>query len=119
MPQWTWNPCCYFIMDPTAQRLLNDLQRAMETFSRSYDFALRRPPPVSKLDRRHTGRLRKRDKLLTGEGGKRVSEGPVHMTGKKAWSSINHSVVSSAAQALHHITVFFYHEHVADIWHLF
>jgi hypothetical protein len=24
--------------------------------------------PVSKLDRRHTGRLRKRDNLLTGEG---------------------------------------------------
>jgi hypothetical protein len=25
-------------------------------------------PPLSKLDRRHTGRLRKRDNLLTGEG---------------------------------------------------
>ncbi len=26
------------------------------------------PSPVSKLDRRHTGRLRKRDNMLTGEG---------------------------------------------------
>jgi hypothetical protein len=37
-----------------------------------WDFALRPPPsspfPVSKLGRRHTGRLRKRDNLLTGEG---------------------------------------------------
>ncbi len=28
------------------------------------------PPPVSKLDRRQTGRLRKRDNLLIGEGGR-------------------------------------------------
>ncbi len=27
------------------------------------------PSPVSKLDQRHTGRLAKRDNLLTGEGG--------------------------------------------------
>jgi hypothetical protein len=27
------------------------------------------PPPVSKLDQRHLGRLRKRDNLLTGERG--------------------------------------------------
>jgi hypothetical protein len=26
------------------------------------------PPPVSKLDQRHSGTLRKRDNLLTGEG---------------------------------------------------
>jgi hypothetical protein len=26
------------------------------------------PSPVSKLDRRHTGRLRKRENFLTGEG---------------------------------------------------
>jgi hypothetical protein len=42
-------------------------------FSRSYDLALRPstppPSPVSKLDWRHTGRLRKRDNtLLPGEG---------------------------------------------------
>jgi hypothetical protein len=29
------------------------------------------PPPISKLDRRHTGRLRKRDNLLTWGGGGR------------------------------------------------
>ncbi len=36
------------------------------------------PSPVSKLDRRNTGRLRKKDKLLTGEGG--VGEEPNHHT---------------------------------------
>jgi hypothetical protein len=46
-----------------------------QAFSRSYALAPRSPsppppPPVSKLDRRHKGRLRKRDNLLTevGEG---------------------------------------------------
>ncbi len=29
---------------------------------------------------RHTGRLRKRDKLMTGEGGKGVDEEPNHTT---------------------------------------
>jgi len=39
-----------------------------QAFSPSY-FVPNPPPPDSKLDRRHTGRLRKRDNLLTGEGG--------------------------------------------------
>jgi hypothetical protein len=40
-----------------------------QTFLRSYDFgSTPAPSPVSKLDRRHTGRLRKRDNLLTGKG---------------------------------------------------
>ncbi len=39
--------------------------------SRSYDLAPFPPPsPVNMTDRRHTGRLRKRDNLLPGEGGK-------------------------------------------------
>ncbi len=42
-----------------------------QAFSQSYDLAPSPPhPPVSKLDRRHIGRLRKRDNLLTGEGGR-------------------------------------------------
>ncbi len=48
-----------------------------QTFSRSFYFAPRPPPPppphsfpISNLDRRHTGRLRKRDNLLKGEGGR-------------------------------------------------
>jgi hypothetical protein len=46
------------------------------------------PPPLDpKLDRRHTGRLRKRDNLLTGERG-----GTKSYDGEKAWSSINHSI---------------------------
>jgi hypothetical protein len=40
-----------------------------QAFSPSYDW-LPSPPPFSKLvDRRHTGKRRKRDNLLTGEGG--------------------------------------------------
>jgi hypothetical protein len=34
------------------------------------------PPLVSKLDRRHIGRLRKIEKLLTGEGGRGVDKEP-------------------------------------------
>jgi hypothetical protein len=48
------------------------------------------PSPVTKLDRRHTGRLRKRDNLLTGEGG----GGAKSYAGEKTWSSINHSILS-------------------------
>ncbi len=51
------------------------------------------PPPstVSKLDRRHTGRMRKRDNLLTWKGGGEGEE-PNH---KKAWSSRNYSIFSA------------------------
>jgi hypothetical protein len=42
------------------QRVLNDLQRTR----------LSRPSPVSKLDRRHAERLRKRDNFLTREWGR-------------------------------------------------
>jgi hypothetical protein len=48
------------------------------------------PPPGIKLDRRHTGRRRKRVNLLTGEGG-----GAPSCDGEKAWSSISHSIFSS------------------------
>jgi hypothetical protein len=50
---------------------------------------------VYKLVRRRTGRLRKRDKLLTGEG--RKGGGPESYDRKKAWSSINHSILSGLA----------------------
>jgi hypothetical protein len=49
-------------------------------------FARPLPPssPVSKLDRRHTGRLRKGDNLLTGGGGGgRMGEEPNHTTERK------------------------------------
>ncbi len=42
-----------------------------QAFSRSYDLAPPPPPPpspVTMLDRQHTGRPRKRDNLLAGEG---------------------------------------------------
>jgi len=51
------------------------------------------PPhsPISKLDRRHTGRLRKRDNLLSEEGGGEARS----YDGEKAWYSINYSILSS------------------------
>jgi hypothetical protein len=51
-------------------------------------------PPVSKLEQRHTGRLGKRDNLLTGEGEK-VGGGANSYDGKKAWSSIKLSILSA------------------------
>ncbi len=60
------------------------------------------PPtsPVIKLDRRHTGRLNKRDNLLTGErrgGGWRGAES---YDRQKAWASINHSIPYSLTLAI-------------------
>ena len=56
----------------------------------SLDLAPRPPPPpsspVSKLDRRHTGRLKKRDNILTGQGWKEVGRGAESYELKKAWS---------------------------------
>ncbi len=53
-----------------------------QAFWRSFELAPRPtptpPPPVSKLERRHTGRLRKRDNMRTGEGG---GEEPQEMPG--------------------------------------
>ncbi len=51
------------------------------------------PSPVSKLDRRHTGRPRKRDHMLTGKGGKGWRRSQSYDS-EKAWSSINHSILS-------------------------
>ncbi len=53
------------------------------------------PPPLpgSKLDRRHTGRLRKRDNLLTGEGGDGGRRGA---DCKNAWSTMNQSILSAS-----------------------
>jgi hypothetical protein len=60
------------VFDPFNHRVLNNLKRAR--LSRGHMIWLLAhplPPPVSKLDRRQTGRLRKRNNLLTGEGGGR------------------------------------------------
>ncbi len=50
--------------------------------------------PVSKLDGQHTETLRKRNNLLTGEGGNGFGEEPKSYDGEKAWSSVNHSILS-------------------------
>jgi hypothetical protein len=51
------------------QRVLNDLWRARPFLFRMIWLLAHHLPlsPVSKLDRRHTGSLRKKDNLLTGE----------------------------------------------------
>ncbi len=55
------------------------------------------PPPSplvsSKLDRRRRGKLRNEREVAEGEREKVVGEEPNH-DHKKAWSSINHSVLS-------------------------
>ncbi len=68
-----------------------------QAFSQSYDLDPPTPTPsspVSKLYRRHTERLRKRDNLLTreGEGGGRGSKS---YDSETAWSSINNSILSA------------------------
>ncbi len=61
-----------------------------QAFLRSFNSAPCPPLPlsVSKLDRRHIGRLRKRVNLLTG------GSGAPSYDCKKAWLSINHSILS-------------------------
>ncbi len=55
------------------------------------------PSHVSKLDQQHTGRQDKGDKLLTGgEGwGKGGGEAKLYDV-EKAWSSINHAILSGS-----------------------
>jgi hypothetical protein len=55
------------------------------------------PPPTSlasKLVRRHSGRLRKKDDLMTGEG-EGGGSGAESYDYRKAWSSINHIELSA------------------------
>jgi hypothetical protein len=55
-----------------------------KALSRSYDLAPRPPlypSPVSKVDRQHTGRLRKRDNLIAE--GSRDGRGAGHMNARK------------------------------------
>jgi hypothetical protein len=69
-----------------------------QAFSPSYDLAPPSPSPsspVSKLDQRHTGRLRKRD-LLMGEG-ERGRRGAKSYDGEKAWSSKNSILTALSA----------------------
>jgi hypothetical protein len=77
------------------QRVLNEWFIDGQGFSRSYDSATypcTAPPPSRQLDRRHTGRLRKRDKFLTEEGevGERGWARSRIISPQKACSSINH-----------------------------
>ncbi len=78
------------------QRVLNDYRGpaflAVEWFGSSPTPS--HPTPISKLDRRHTWRLRKGNNLLTAdreEGGWRGAES--YDPRKKTWSLINHSIL--------------------------
>ncbi len=65
-----------------------------QALSRSFYLAPRPSPSLfNKLDQRHIGRLRKRDKLLTGEG-EGGGRGAKSHDCKRAWSSLNHSILS-------------------------
>jgi hypothetical protein len=60
-------------------------------FLTACNFLLFPPPsPVRKLDRAHTGKLRKKYILLTKEWG---GQGTKSYDGEKAWSSINQSIL--------------------------
>ncbi len=65
-----------------------------QAFLRSYDSAPYplSPCPICKLDRRHTGRPRIRDNLMTGkDGGDGL--GAESYDRKKDWPSINQSIL--------------------------
>jgi hypothetical protein len=53
------------------------------------------PSPVSKLDQRHTGRLRKRGNLLTSDGGKGVGKEPNHTSTRKPFPLDIYSILSA------------------------
>ncbi len=80
-------------IDLYMQIALNDLWRARLSCS-CMIWLLATPSTVSKLDRRQPGRLRKRDKLLWGWWGKGGGRGAESYERKKAWSSINNSILS-------------------------
>jgi hypothetical protein len=80
----TENERLYYAV-PSAHRVLNDLWRTRLTRCRM--IWLHPPPRPCMLNRRHTGRLRKRDNLLTVEWVEGVGEEPNHTTARKAWSS--------------------------------
>ncbi len=71
-----------------------------QAFSWSYDGSSPTPSPASKLDRRHTGRQRKRDILSRGWVGEKPTYDP-----KKAWSTINHSILSGTNKELGPVSV--------------
>jgi hypothetical protein len=77
------------------QRVLNDIERPRLSHGRMIWLLPHplTPSPVSKLDRRHRGILRKRDSLVTGERGRRW--GRSQIDGEKDWYHVNHSMFSA------------------------
>jgi hypothetical protein len=96
----------FFAVDWALQRVLNNSQRTMLSRGRMIWLLGHPLPPslVSKLGRRHTGRLRKRDNLADGRGGGRGAESSDR---KKAWSSINPSILSGPQYSQRYVTSWF------------
>ncbi len=83
------------------QRVLNDLKRARLSCGRTI-LLLAQHPPVRKLDRRHTGRLRNRDNLLylhRGYGGRGWARSHI-IRQQEAWPYIKHSILSECPSDL-------------------
>jgi hypothetical protein len=86
------------------RRMLYVSQRVLDDFAktrlsrRRIIWLLSHPLPHSafdsRLDRRQIARLKKRDNLLTRGGRRRPRGGAKSYDGEKAWSSINHSILS-------------------------
>ncbi len=77
------------------QRVMNDLKTSKLSRGRMI-WLLPHPLPLL----RHTGRLRKKDNLLTGQG-EGSGRGAESYDGKKSWSSINHSILSALSPPNH------------------
>ncbi len=75
------------------QRVLNGLYMTRLSRYRMIRLLPHPFPTISDIDRRHTGRMRKRDNLLTEKGGG-GGGGAKSCDGEKAWTSINHSILS-------------------------
>jgi hypothetical protein len=87
----------FFAVDWALHRVLNNSQSTMLSRGRMIWLLGHplHPSLVSKLGQRHTGKLRKRDNLLTGEeGGEGVGRGAESSDRKKGWSSINPALLS-------------------------
>ncbi len=90
--------CCSNVFNSLilGQRELNDLERTRLSRCRLFWLLPNPipPPPLGKLERRHTGSLRKRDNVLTGNVVGGGGGGAKSYYGEKAFSFMYHSILS-------------------------
>ncbi len=98
-PPWVFRLCEWFLLQLSHQRGLNESSYRGASFLAVVWFGSP-TSPVRKLDRRHTGRLRKRDNLLSGNGrgGRRGDVEPNHTTARSLEVLVlyNHSILSES-----------------------